>query len=1548
MIHEGVPGLNLEVAGSIEMSANPGAVYPAWVQTFEKRELCDLQSPAAVYARERVALLCGDEYDVPEVYVVKGEAINALATPGVIAINEGTFEGLEYAEELDALLAHELQHLFRGHACRRQDLPDQVQMLGSRRAGEIEADILGMQLLDKRGINPAGMISMVDRFARHEAEEAAEAQGKRKNKDTVIYSPAHGNSLDRKITLEQALTVIDTKHLSADLQPLARLSVGDTITMRDEAFWQLAPEVQQGLLGRELNEERGYTYISDRHLATQTRILQTARRLAGAPQEEDAVVRRKASLLLSVTRAGIRLKAENPTNLSELQHDLRLLDSEDVTTLMSAADRRARIEDLMAPALKSAVLDNAAPVEDVLEMARIANERDITTIEPAEMEANADETEVLTTRYEGVLSTVLAPNALQQLDPANQMDAVEKIARFAAATRTDFRTLSSFVVAAESPFPAHAAPELNRQLLGRTDKYRLQAIAEKVDLADKLRFIATMTARSNMTDYFEWGLSTEAATAVAVTQDGEIIIGPFAESINAQLSALSTKEISGLVLDLAARGENPQTVGKVARLTYDMYTKSTARRLNFALYVGHDFDSGGRTHDVNAWKNFLPVAILAGECLVEGGSEPSLEEMISLSVIPRNTFRGEADTGVRNSAMNTANRFKEVRKAFEYLEQAYPDLLSRGIVAITEDETLVKEALLYGALVRFPTYPAAATRELISIMHDHSVERLQVGDLYRTEQDLQPMNKLWRRAVEALLADPNWAEDEQKLLALAGLGMAAPEIEVNLAVPAHAFERVARLRDFEGGLRLLDEFPTMRLVHPAILNVLIEEKARTADDFERLNQLIEKEYADIIADNFGLIGTGAIIDSIAIPFYSGFEAQERKVGIKTDVVPALESTKLLTALLSTGHDEGPLKQYAAERWWFEKRTSLDAELQGHFRIEDYLTYRTIGTSDRSRQARLLHWLQHDYPEDGTYAPFTSVVNNLYLQTGPGRFAATRKLLLSDQDGVLMDAQRSEALVDALMQSWLATEEGSDEAAMMRDMLHDLLVANDPATAYLHVGPMIQDMILKPPKDPADIAHTTKAIADNVFRTLVAQGKLKNPTDIDYRVLQHRVHRLFIAQSAEQFPLVEEIEATKQRLLAAFGIQDSGSETQKMSTISFAALAGKKAGALGNKMLQLGGQYFELSEEEEEEFSDVYDDRVGQSRLQAYNAFKREAQENEVVAQLFNSVSEFGERIGGGSLFTVYRMMLNDGREVTLGVQNPNAEYRVARLTEFAATGLTQTVDKHPTSTNLQLMLSLLNDGGRWIQNELHDPDFHYKNQVFTAQNDTRVGQGFKQGRSRYHLATPQALDTRSQRIRSEEVIHGQNLTKIKIRDDQPTDIPAGIIHTDDYRDVVSLLVRDYVYQTSVGDFAHSDIHPGNFRITDDNSTLMVLDRYNLIPMHDQLRQTLKTAFTTIMTGNLQGAAMTIASYATNDAQAIERFKAAMQADAAAQDAPAKFVANTILALKREGIEVPLDLSLLLRDFMSLSKLSTRAGFSNLAEAFMHTSYGVEELAPLLG
>ena len=152
------------------------------------------EGPAVAALGEMTHRMTAQIVDNPykfEVTVVKSDVINAFALPGgYVVVFTGLMKKAESGEEVAGVLSHELNHVLRRHGLERivknlglmtvaaivfgnqQGLIGMMKQFGVElftlkfgREQETEADLTGLQLLQRAKINPAGMITFFERLS---------------------------------------------------------------------------------------------------------------------------------------------------------------------------------------------------------------------------------------------------------------------------------------------------------------------------------------------------------------------------------------------------------------------------------------------------------------------------------------------------------------------------------------------------------------------------------------------------------------------------------------------------------------------------------------------------------------------------------------------------------------------------------------------------------------------------------------------------------------------------------------------------------------------------------------------------------------------------------------------------------------------------------------------------------------------------------------------------------------------------------------------------------------------------------------------------------------------------------------------------------------------------------------------------------------------------------------------------------------------------------------------------------------------------------------
>lgn len=1533
------------------LRARVDAVFERQVSAELYTELVDAEiyqpeAPITRYVSSRLDVLCADEYEKPAVFVRRAKDKNAYALPGAVILDDGILDFIESQDELDAILAHELTHIHREHSRTEQQVGRNIiGSLGLTRAAETEADVSGMRLLDRRGINPVGMISLSDRFAVDQ-------------KDERFASPTHGSSLNRKINLEQSLWLLDARHLSDTHQPLQITpeEYGDVLPDAiDDTFSALPVVLKQRALIR----------LAGSQSVVDPELLNLQKELLYSEMVTDQELELQARLILG--NANPVYTAEHPEvtvdSINILRSNLDLLQRENVTRVAGTAfesNQKKKFERILRNTVWALGEKQVLTEEDQEILQTIASHITETHSENTllHIAKEAIHSKEATRQTMATIGKIFASTRIPRDSIIFQIGIEQPIKQIDSRVIQNATTIYKTVGSERLNTAEFLEGDLVGSLLyaANYSTAELDVRQDEVDLDDEEDNRSTPSFE--MLEFQKWSsdeifqagivdLVDVRRDSVEPLDDTEQFVdddlldaqhdmlqaiekNEFALGIESMLLLVEPNDLA-LLLAKASGSESAVATSDIASAAelaaqlYRMLGREESELLNFYIL------SGNQRKLTRALEEYVNSVVQAALGLnKQDVKNPDFDEEVQDGTYRRQNpaaFKSLITKGHKELLKNLRN-IDRLSRRFRSIN---PELGVDISTDVVEKSELVKDFLLLNGLARL-SGKKPDSLDLITYMQTLNPSRIRDGGLFLTPNLKLEAQEMWQESVDIVASQPELLATENHLLAIAALGLVSSDLEVNLHVPGRAFARIAELRDFEGGLSLVGEeyFHLPGTMLRAALDVVIERKATTPEQFARINEYADSMFVRLVADKQEIIGGASVVETHVLEAYRTIRERERQVGIKNDTIRGLESTKLMRALLMTGHDDSELKSYIAKRWWLGYRTHPRSDVQDKFKVEDIAFLRQHG-----KEHRLRHWLYNENPKPGQYKPLGDTLDNLYLSTGAARYFAVRNLLLGNQ-GVLADQQGRDSLVGGLMESWIDLEPESTGSRVMESMLRNILSRNPPEKVYQYISPVLQDMILHPPAVASSSETIAQSLAKEVLDAMVLRGSIKDPQDRDMKALTIKISELMQIHDQPD----DGAKLSRNKLLGLFDDIESVQAFEQLSPTELALLVGKRSGALGTRMLQLAGQYFSIPEAERERFAEVYDSMIGQTRLQAFNVIDREAGYALETAELLHEVASFDGRLGGGSLVTVYGVTLKDGSKEVLGIRNPNAEFHVHRLAKLLQNGLEVTAKEFTDEQDLQLADSLLVDAVKWIRDELNDTQFEAKDAVFRAENNTRgEAPTFSKGRARYDIKIPYTKPTGSLWIRREEFVPGKNLNNLTIRDDMPTDINAGVISRTDAKDAISLLTRNYVHQLLRGSFVHSDIHPGNFRITPDNSELVVFDRYNLIPVSDELRSTIRRTITSLATGNRAQAIDSILDFSVDPVKTpiSGDLRAELDTLLADQQDPSQAIAQITIVLKRHGVRVPIQLSLILRNIFSLTNLSHKVGFSNVFEAFMHTA-----------
>ena len=150
-----------------------------------------------------------------------------------------------------------------------------------------------------------------------------------------------------------------------------------------------------------------------------------------------------------------------------------------------------------------------------------------------------------------------------------------------------------------------------------------------------------------------------------------------------------------------------------------------------------------------------------------------------------------------------------------------------------------------------------------------------------------------------------------------------------------------------------------------------------------------------------------------------------------------------------------------------------------------------------------------------------------------------------------------------------------------------------------------DLILRIPEHAYPYNELAREIARQELTRMGQDGHVRNPNERDEDFLTRKIYKLMTGGGEAEETL--DIDNSVTRLLSLFTDSQKPADDRRLTPIELAVMVGEKAGAVGVRVLQLAGQYFDVPEQERERFSNVYDAMKGQTRLQAYRTLNCKAE-----------------------------------------------------------------------------------------------------------------------------------------------------------------------------------------------------------------------------------------------------------------------------------------------------------------------------------------------------
>ncbi|MEK9156848.1 MAG: AarF/UbiB family protein [Patescibacteria group bacterium] len=586
-----------------------------------------------------------------------------------------------------------------------------------------------------------------------------------------------------------------------------------------------------------------------------------------------------------------------------------------------------------------------------------------------------------------------------------------------------------------------------------------------------------------------------------------------------------------------------------------------------------------------------------------------------------------------------------------------------------------------------------------------------------------------------------------------------------------------------------------------------------------------------------------------------------------------EPLEMLDMLLKTQQDDRKIKDAIADQVFFSRfdnpLTKQDA---------DSPEYQKIATE------RL--------------ATADAAFRSLYAIDQPTRLFIVKRLLV---DSGIIREKKTRAQALEMLLSHVLPYKNQDTDLVMRTWVEHTVRAladvEDWETVFYAIGPLLADRICLPCKDPVpwgDI-HQVEEHIDSAF-------DLENFAQQDLNTIARDTTREDYLHNANRY--LYQADLATRAWLDLSGLPSS--ERIDSSSLALVRSTAERLGALPVRWLQVGKHYVKFSPQHEREFSGIFNEVAGQTKLAAVSVVEREWPE------MWDYVRYFGNRIGGGSLMSVYKVELFKGGFRAMRVCNPNIQTNLGATSNafrqtvqaLAARSVLKPDQRNAIDSSVDLV-------EEWIRRDISFEDSRARDTKFHATHHGR-DEGFG-----YRIRIPVPDGPESRFFQMDEFVEGMDLTDW-----------TELANRHDMSNVVKTLARNFGMQIATG-LLHPDLHPGNIRITENNE-LVYLDRSFLLDLSLKEQFAISSLF--VSTPNVDPL-RDLLKDGLEASQHAALDKVLTQAMGSEISDLAGTVRSMLGSLRDIGVRLPLSLILLMRNADAIDGYAKKAGLRGMRDAF---------------
>ncbi len=1505
--------------------------------------------PAVRFLQERLALLLPEmkPEDLPPVRVLAstGEGVNAMVFPdGTMVVSPEMIRFVGYTEELDFALLHEINHWRRKHAAAIRRAPDVWARSGLSRYAEIEADIAAFLQMseEERGTNPLGALCLLQRLDK----EAGEGMKGLSSDFLQRWDVAHGEGSRRVVRLKRILRIVDVMRPQGELTP-----------MPEEVLSSLGSLPLGGRLSRLVRRPPPHGREWDQWKQEIGKILESE---TSTPPLLHAAMRllheRARELILLQDRRGL-LEVEKrrlESYLQALQMVFRRWVKDPI------AEGKGGMPGPKQLAWKALLLEAAAGIPVLTE--------------PKDPVA-------------GMIPELAAigrafRNSLQSREVLGYLtECCSDLGEFPVERSALFQFAAEAVQMAIGPQAAFDQQDKAGKTkvdvpdyLSRSAALIGAASAAAARCGVSLRGQDPWSARDAWTAAVCGGVF--ALADVNAWEEWKVDYGDRVRSFSAQLgdeiSSLDPVRIGSLLMDFERRA--PKTLKAVEGFAFEMLGVIPA-----PAAILQELEALPGSHSVEH-------EILVRTATLLNSLPPALEVSFVEKHMPsflrphESVGRPQDDVSAGDIAAFVLERLSAWEATSPPTVEDRADWIAWNLAVCRDDTGLVSDPVLFERIVTLGNLPLEDFNRLADTFSDPGTAGSRLGVPSRLEGGrLHPEANAWWchcaiiplvNSLQAAgspeeffelisgfakrwsMADSFYPTQSPGLVApgvneavfetkqaivrrgVEYLGLAKPEFRPEALAPAD-LERLLALSFFmEDAVmqRRLQEHLLSRIARElefkeAVDLVLVRYRAQGfLAEFSVLEALDERaQKPDVEIDYLEQATRGMLLPSAA-----SFSRIGKGIALEAAMQVILRSKDLqeiLAVLVGTGRDDNRLRELLMKNWERIYGEPIKKELEQLITelssVEDLKSLPGKPPGD---------WAGPDgtVPPNGKAIYFSPEgLLRMLQRLGPMERAVLLDLLLGGSQGVLATAGGRQRILEQFFAACVDEAQEPEVAALLKQVLGALFEAAPPDELQLVLEHLLLNRICLLPTKPgsweAQARRLGKDAANNADPDEVAKAipSLQNPTNAKKAVSGACTEWWLGVLNGTSSTAKSEL-SWEEILFRVVPPELYQRQAESMAPMDLLLMTAGLLGAPGKRFLQLLGHTVDIPPPHGQKLLKVFDSYKGQHKVGVKRMLERE------LPELARRIRYYTEWLGGGSLYTVYEVVLDDNSRWVVKVLDPNAWYHAQIHIGVLRDTLALLAQQDERFAQAQPLLEFLEE---WIREELEDPTYEEDDQRYRERWD---GQAIADWTPR-KIVIPEIQRTGTPYVRVERVLKGDNFTKL------------GEWSPEEQKGLMALACQHYLLQIAEG-LAHPNISPGNLMrliTVDEVADLGVVDRGMKLKVFPAERAFLLELVTLESVEEKAGRFVSeLCSMPGNSKVASELDQEALaqkivQAVGATPD-PGEWLRQAMISVHGAGLHVPLKLRLLFLNLNVLHEMAKEAGFPDgFPEAVAYNGAGME-------